>query len=234
VTEGNRAPVRPARGGPRGRRGLTALGLAAGLLLAGCGGDASAEPEGHDHHSGGVEAPATVDGEASPYQGLHLEDPYKKPAFTLTDTTGAPYDFAARTADGPTLLFFGYTNCPDVCPTTMADVALGLRSVDPAVAGRTTVVFVTTDPARDTPEVLGEYLGRFDADLPVSFVGLTGTQEEIEQAQLAAGVPLAQDDGQAHSALLLLYGTDGEADVAFDAENTGRDIATDLAVVAAG
>jgi protein SCO1/2 len=229
VTEGNRVPLRPARG----RRGLTALALAAGLLLAGCGGGASAEPEGHDQHSGSAEAPATVAEEASPYQGIHLQDPYQKPAFTLTDTAGAPYDFAARTAAGPTLLFFGYTNCPDVCPTTMADVALGLRSVDPAVAARTTVVFVTTDPARDTPEVLGEYLGRFDADLPVSFVGLSGTQEQIEQAQLAAGVPLAQDDGQAHSALLLLYGTDGEADVAFDAENTGRDIATDLAVVAA-
>jgi len=228
VTEGNRAPVRPARG----RRGPTALALAAGLLLAGCGGDASAEGEGHDHS--GAAAPATVADEASPYEGVHLQDPYQKPAFTLTDTTGAPYDFGARTAAGPTLLFFGYTNCPDVCPTTMADVALGLRSVDRAVAERTTVVFVTTDPARDTPEALGQYLGHFDADLPTSFVGLTGSQEQIEQAQLAAGVPLAQDDGTAHSALLLLYGTDGEADVAFDAENTGRDIATDLAVVAAG
>jgi len=227
VTEGNRVPVRPARG----RRGPTALALAAGLLLAGCGGDASAEGEGHDHAGG--EAPATVAEEASPYQGVHLQDPYQKPAFTLTDTTGAPYDFTARTAAGPTLLFFGFTNCPDVCPTTMADVALGLRSVDPAVAERTTVVFVTTDPARDTPEALGQYLGRFDADLPTSFVGLTGSQEQIEQAQLAAGVPLAQDGGQAHSALLLLYGTDGEADVAFDAENNGRDIATDLALVAA-
>lgn len=227
MTAGNRAPRRPTRV----RRGPIGLALAAGLLLSGCGGDASAEAEGHDH--GGAEAPATVAEDASPYQGLHLEDPYQKPSFTLTDQAGAPYDFPARTADGPALLFFGYTNCPDVCPSTMADVALALRGVDAEVAERTTVVFVTTDPARDTPEVLGEYLGRFDADLPTSFVGLTGDQEQVEQAQLAAGVPLAQDGGQAHSALLLLYGTDGEADVAFDAENTGRDIATDLALVAA-
>jgi protein SCO1 len=231
VTEGNRAPRRPTWG----RRGPTGLALAAGLLLSGCGSDASAGAEagaeGHDH--GTAEAPATVAGDAGPYRGLHLEDPYQKPSFTLTDQTGAPYDFAARTAAGPTLLFFGYTNCPDVCPTTMADVTLALRGVDAAVAERTNVVFVTTDPARDTPEVLGEYLGQFDADLPTSFVGLTGDQELVEQAQLAAGVPLAQDDGQAHSALLLLYGTDGEADVAFDAGNTGRDIATDLALVAA-
>jgi protein SCO1/2 len=228
VTDGTRAPVRPIRG----RRGLTALALAAGLLLTACSADAEADAEAHDH-SGGAAAPATVADDAGPYEGVHLQDPYQKPSFTLTDTTGAPYDFTARTADGPALLFFGFTNCPDICPTTMADVALGLRSVDPAVAERTTVVFVTTDPARDTPEVLGEYLGRFDADLPTSFVGLTGTQEQIDQAQLSAGVPLAQDGGQAHSALLLLYGTDGEADVAFDAENSGRDIAADLALVAA-
>lgn len=223
MSSANRAPGRTTR------RGLTALALAAGLLLSGCGGEA--EAEGHDHSAG--EPPATVSESPSPYQGLHLRDPYQKPSFTLTDSTGAPYDFAARTGQGPTLLFFGFTNCPDICPSTMADVALALRDVEPDVAASTTVVFVTTDPARDTPEVLGEYLGRFDADLPTSFVGLTGDQEQIDQAQLAAGVPLAQDGGESHSALLLLYGTDGEADVAFDAGNSSRDIAADLALVAA-
>ena len=223
------------------RTGLAALVATAGLLLAGCGGDAdattdSAASEEHEHDMGAMEAPATVqdDGAASPYSGLHLQDPYQKPEFTLTDSTGASFDFAERTAAGPTLLFFGYTNCPDVCPTTMADVALALRTTDPAVVAETTVVFVTTDPARDTPEVLGEYLGRFDADLGTEFVGLTGDQAQIEQAQLAAGVPLAEDNGQTHSAMLLLYGTDGEADVAFNGGNTATDIAHDLAVVAAG
>jgi protein SCO1/2 len=221
-------PARPA---------LTALVLAGGLLLAGCGGDADAQApaaEMSGHSMASMAPPATVadDGHET-YAGLHLADPYTKPEFTLTDTTGAPFDFGARTAAGPTLLFFGYTNCPDVCPTTMADVALALRTTDPAVVARTNVVFVTTDPARDTPPVLGEFLGRFDADLGTSFVGLTGDQAQVEQAQLAAGVPLAQDNGESHSALLLLYGTDGKADVAFNAANTARDIAHDLAVVAA-
>jgi protein SCO1/2 len=221
--------------GPARRRGLVALAVSAGLLLTGCGGSAGAggqmQDMAHDHTA--TEPPATVSGPASPYSGLYLQQPYQKPSFTLTDTTGAPYDFAARTGAGPTLLFFGYTHCPDVCPTTMADVMVALRTVDPAVAQRTTVVFVTTDPARDTPPVLGAYLDQFDTDLPTQFVGLTGDQDQIDRAQLAAGVPLAQEMGQTHSALLLLYGTKGEAHVAFDAGNTGRDIAHDLALVAA-
>ncbi len=213
------------------RRPLAAAVLAAGLLLAGCGGSAEADG-GHDHSAG--EAPATVSGPSNPYEGLYLQNPFQKPQFTLTDQSGATYDFAAQTADGPTLLFFGYTNCPDICPTTMADVAIALQSVDQAVAERTHVVFVTTDPARDSPEVLGEYLARFGTGVAPAIVGLTGDQSEIDAAQLAAGVPLAEEMGQQHSSLLLLYGTDGEASVAFDAGNTSRDIAHDLAVVAEG
>ncbi|WP_091563894.1 SCO family protein [Klenkia taihuensis] len=213
----------------RARRAVVPALLAAGLLLAGCGGTAEADA-GHDHSGG--EAPATVSGPSNPYDGLYLQDPYQKPEFTLTDQSGAAYDFSAQTADGPTLLFFGYTNCPDICPTTMADVAVALQTVDPAVAERTHVVFVTTDPTRDTPEVLGEYLARFGTGPAPAIVGLTGDQSQIDAAQLAAGVPLAEDMGQQHSSLLLLYGTDGEASVAFDAGNTSRDIAHDLALVA--
>ncbi|SDN48003.1 protein SCO1/2 [Klenkia soli] len=219
----------------RRSRPLAALGLAAGLLLAGCGGSAeadSASGSGHDHAAG--EAPATVSGPSNPYDGLYLQNPYQKPQFTLTDQTGAAYDFAAQTADGPTLLFFGYTNCPDICPTTMADVAIALQSVDQDVAEKTHVVFVTTDPARDSSAVLGEYLARFGTGEAPAIVGLTGDQAQIDAAQLAAGVPLAEEMGQQHSSLLLLYGTDGEASVAFDAGNTSRDIAHDLALVAAG
>src|SRR5919107_4375449 len=114
----------------------------------------------------------------------------------------------------------------------MADVAVALRMSDPTLAEQVQLVFVTTDPATDSPEVLGEYLGRFDADLPVRFVGLTGDQDAIDQAQLSAGVPLAEDAGRLPSSLLLLYGTDDEAQVAFDAGNTARDIADDLEAVA--
>ena len=209
------------------RPALPALFVVGALLLAGCS-EPAAGDEGHDH----AQAPAVVEAPEDRYAGLDLAEPYRRPAFTLTDTTGAAYDFKAATAGRPTLLFFGYTNCPDVCPTTMADVAVALRGLEPELAGQVQVVFVTTDPAFDTPQVLGEYLDRFDADLLTPFVGLTGDQEAIDQAQLSAGVPLAEDEGRLHSSLLLLYGTDDEAPVAFDAGNTARDIADDLRLVA--
>ncbi|TYP86947.1 SCO family protein [Blastococcus xanthinilyticus] len=212
------------------RRSAPALLLAAGVLLAGCGSSAdTGATEAHDHSGG---APAVVEGPDDTYAGLDLPEPYRKPSFTLTDTSGEPYDLAAETAGRPTLLFFGYTDCPDVCPTTMANVAVALRQLDPALAEQVQVVFVTTDPATDTPEVLGEYLGGFDADLPTSFVGLTGDQAAIEQAQLSAGVPQAEDDGRLHSTQLLLYGADDEADVAFLAGTPWEDIAADLELVA--
>ncbi|MDK3258162.1 SCO family protein [Blastococcus capsensis] len=215
----------------RSRSCLPALLFTATVLVAGCGGAADGSTGEHDHSAG---APAVVEAPEDEYAGLDLTEPYRRPSFTLTDTTGAPYDFEAATGGEPTLLFFGYTNCPDICPTTMADVAVALRGLEPELAEQVQVVFVTTDPATDTPEVLGEYLDRFDADLPTSFVGLTGDQAAIDKAQLAAGVPQAEDNGRLHSTLLLLYGADDAAHVAFDAGNTARDIADDLRVVAGG
>ena len=167
------------------------------------------------------------------------------PKFKSTDITGVDYGSTLALTDHhgkarrleefrgkAVVLFFGFANCPDVCPTTLADIAVALRTLDAATAKQVQVVFVTTDPKRDTPQVLRQWLDRFDADLPVQFVGLTGSQQDLDQAQLAAGVPVAEDDGQTHSALLLLYGHDDKAHVAFDAGNSGRDIAHDLRIVA--
>jgi protein SCO1 len=214
------------------RPALAALSLSALLSVTACGGGTADADGGDGTGHGHADAPAAVEAPEDRYAGLDLAEPYRRPSFTLTDTTGAPFDFKSATAGRPTLLFFGYTNCPDICPTTMADVAVALRGLDEPLLSDLQVVFVTTDPATDSPEVLGEYLGRFDADLPVRFVGLTGDQATIDQAQLSTGVPLAEDQGRLHSSLLLLYGTDDEAHVAFDAGNTSRDIAADLRLVA--
>ena len=206
------------------RPGPCALLLASALALSACG--TATAGGGHDHSA--ASGPAAVEGADDTYAGLDLAEPYRRPTFTLTDTNGAAFDFKTATAGKPTLLFFGYTNCPDVCPTTMADIAVALRGLDAALVRQVQVVFVTTDPARDTPAVLGAWLGRFDADLPGPWIGLTGDQATINQAQLSTGVPLAEDDGKLHSSLLLLYGSDDEAHVAFDAGNTAKDIAADL------
>ncbi|WP_236832878.1 SCO family protein [Blastococcus sp. KM273128] len=176
-------------------------------------------------------AEISTSADAGPYAGRELSDPRPRPDFTLTAQGGARFDFAQETSGQPTLLFFGYANCPDVCPTTMADVALALRSVPEDVAARTQVVFVTTDPARDTPKFLGEYLARFDAELPNRFVGLTGTPAEVESAQGAAEVSLAEAGGTMHATSLLLYGPDDVARVMFSAGDTAEEIAEDLTTV---
>ena len=133
-----------------------------------------------------------------------------KPDFTLTDTSGHPYDFRARTQGQLTLLYFGYTHCPDVCPITMATLAGALSNL-PGVAA--TVVFVTTDPARDTPARLRSWLDQYDTH----FVGLTGTPAQLAAAQRAAGVSVAiadQPDAHGnyavgHAASVLTYTPDG-------------------------
>jgi len=206
---------------------VAALLVAAGLGLTACG---SAGPGA----AAAQDPVASVAAHQGKYDGVDLDPPYQRPQFRLTSDTGGTYDFTTATKGKPTLLFFGYTNCPDVCPTTMADIAVALRSVGPELARQVQVVFVTTDPKRDTTARLAEWLGRFDADLPTKFVGLTGSQQVLDQAQLSAGVPVAQDGGQTHSALLLLYGADDKAHVAFDAGNSPKDIAHDLKLVANG
>jgi protein SCO1 len=166
------------------------------------------------------------------YAGLGLTPPQPRPQFTLTDTAGKPYRFGQATAGKPTLLYFGYTHCPDVCPTTMADISQALQAAPAAIRQEAQVVFVTTDVKRDTPAVLGSYLRQFDPGLPNPFVGLTGSQAEIDAAQVAAHVTLAEDEGQTHSAEVLLYGSDDYAHVAFlQSTDEARQMTHDLVLV---
>ncbi len=96
--------------------------------------------------------------------------------FALIDQDGEPFstvDLAGR----PYAIFFGYTHCPDVCPTTLFEMSEALKKLGPD-ADRLTVVFVSVDPARDTPELLKNYLGAFDGRI----VGLTGSAENVDKA----------------------------------------------------
>src|ERR1700719_3775317 len=131
-------------------------------------------------------APAQQHSEIT-YRGGLVTPPLPKPRFVLTDASGAPFDFWNRTLGSVTLLFFGYTNCPDQCPMHMSNIGMALGKLPPDVADRVKLVFVTTDPSRDTPAALRHWLDRFDK----RFVGLTGTETALAAVQRAAGVPTA-------------------------------------------
>ena len=112
---------------------------------------------------------------------------------------------------------------------------LALKAVPAAVARKTWVVFVTTDVKTDTAPVLAKWLGNFSAGSPAHWVGLRGTQAEIDAAQAAAHVTVAEDAGKTHSAQVLLYGPDDYAHVTFVASSTERQqMEHDLPLVSAG
>ena len=143
-------------------------------------------------------------GESGPYSGRNLPYPLQKPDFTFTDVNGQAYDFRAETEGFVTLLFFGYTSCPDICPIHMANIGAVLRDLPSETAERIKVVFVTTDPERDTPERMRDWLARVHP----SFIGLTGPLEEVHAAEAALLLPssvieqrhVAVDSAAAHAA----------------------------------
>jgi protein SCO1/2 len=188
---------------------------AAGLLASGRG-----EGDPGDEERGGGWA-GTVLGEAQ-----------EKPDIRLTTTAGTPYDLLTATEGKLTLVMFGYTNCPDVCPINLATLEAALDELGPEVAHATEVVFVTADPARDTPAVLRSYLDRYSTD----FVGLTGTPDEVVQAQRLAQVPVAvrdepDDDGGytvGHATQIIAYQPDGVARTVYPFGTRQQDWIRDL------
>jgi protein SCO1/2 len=125
---------------------------------------------------------------ADTFSGAVLHQQYTVPTTRLTDTEGQPFSLASSTDKRLTLLFFGYTHCPDECPTTMATLASAVTRLDDSDKANVQVVFVTTDPARDTRPVLRHWLDRFDP----AFVGLTGPLARIKQIGTQVGVPIAK------------------------------------------
>jgi len=146
------------------------------------------------------------------YRGGVVTPPIPKPKFTLRDTSGNPFDFWIETKGYVTLLFFGYTHCPDVCPTHMAFLASALRTQPGDVRKQVKVVFVTTDPNRDNPQLLRTWLDHFDKQ----FIGLLGDEKTIRAAQSAANLPVADNDSSyEHSAFILAYTKDDFAHIIY-------------------
>jgi protein SCO1 len=125
---------------------------------------------------------------AQTFYGAVLHTPYHAPTTELTDTEGKPYSLADSTHERLTLVFFGYTHCPDECPLTMSTLASALLQLDDSDRENVQVVFVTTDPARDTGPVIRHWLDRFSP----SFVGLTAPLPTIKKVATDVGVPIAK------------------------------------------
>lgn len=164
--------------------------------------------------------------------GPQVTPPFPKPDMVLTTTEGKPFDFKKETDGQVTLLFFGYTHCPDVCPVHLANIGAVLQKLGPEVSNQVKVVFVTTDPKRDTPEAVRAFLDKFDR----RFIGLVGDSMVVKQAleQLKMGVPIFEPGPTdssytiGHSAVVFAYTRDNVAHVVYPFGIRQQDWAKDL------
>jgi len=130
--------------------------------------------------------------------------------FTLVDDSGSPVTESALSGR-PTAMYFGYTFCPEVCPTTLLDLSRWIQKLGPD-ADKLNYVFVTVDPQRDTPQLMHAYLSSFDKHIR----GFTGTPEQIAAMAREYRVyykKVPTDDGgyvMDHSAIIYLMGPDGK------------------------
>jgi protein SCO1/2 len=170
-----------------------------------------------------------------------------RPQFHSTDITGAPYGqgFALTDHDGrprtledfrgkAVVLFFGFAHCPDVCPTTLADIAGALKQLG-ADAQRVQVLMVTVDPERDTPEVLKKYVSAFDP----GFLGLRGdlaatrkvaSEFKIYFEKRKQGESYTVD----HSAQSYVIDPQGRLRLLVRHDRIGQDLAADLRTILRG
>ncbi|MFI9170542.1 SCO family protein [Streptomyces lincolnensis] len=171
-----------------------ALLAAATLTLSACGsgGEDSGSPVSVVSEEPGSDKAATV-----------LDQPFEKPDLVLTDTQGKKYDLRAATKGKPTLLYFGYTHCPDICPTTMSNIAVAKKQLPKAEQDELQVVFVTTDPARDTPAELGKWLKGIDP----TFVGLTGSFATIQSSARTLGISIEPTRKDKNGKAVSMHGT---------------------------
>ncbi|MEU0856828.1 SCO family protein [Streptomyces griseofuscus] len=182
-----------------------ALLAAATLTLSACGGQkADSSTVSAVSQDSGSSGPATV-----------LDQPWAKPGLVLTDTHGKKYDLRKETQGHPTLLYFGYTHCPDICPTTMSNIAVAAqKSLTPAQRADLRVVFVTTDPGRDTPAALGSWLKGIDP----RFIGLTGDFKSVQAAARSVGISVEPTTKDKNGKLVSVHGTQV---LAFSPKNNG-------------
>ncbi|MEV5434420.1 SCO family protein [Streptomyces sp. NPDC052682] len=174
-----------------------ALTVTAALTLSACGGGGT-ESRGRDNAfevSGGDARPGKT--------WTALDTPFTKPDVVLTDTHGKQFDLRKETQGKATLIYFGYTHCPDVCPLVMSNIGVAYSKLPKAEREQMRVVFITSDPARDTPEHLGTWLrGAAGPD----FTGLSGDFNTIQAAARSVGVSIEAPVKDKHGKIVSTHG----------------------------
>lgn len=163
--------------------------------------------------------------------GIQLQSPRVADDFTLTASTGEEMslsDFRGKYV----AVFFGYTYCPDVCPTTLNDLQQMLKELGDPKADDVQVIMVSIDPERDTPDQLETYLGYFNP----SFIGMTGTVEEIQPVASQFGIFFEKQPGSTntsylvdHTSAVTVIDPEGHVRMIFTYGVKGADMASDIA-----
>lgn len=162
------------------------------------------------------------------FHGTVIQSPEPSHNFTLTGVNGdvSLSDFRGKIV----LIYFGYTFCPDICPGTLGNVAQALRDMG-AKAEDVQLIMVSLDPERDTPEKLAEYMNHFHP----SFIGITGTKEQLDEVASLYGIYYQKNEGSNvtgylidHTATLLVLDREGYLKLVFPYGVTAQDIADDL------
>lgn len=161
--------------------------------------------------------------------GTAIDPPQLLPATRLVGQDGAPFDRTALQGHW-SLMFFGFTHCPGICPLTLTTLAQVRKELDSlAPEARPHVVFVSVDPDRDTPQQIAAYLPQFDS----SFVGVTGTRAAIDEFTAALGVAHKKIDAGAddymvdHTAAIMLVDPKGRRVAVFSPPFSAEHLASD-------
>jgi len=160
-------------------------------------------------------------------RGSIITPPWTAPQIKLTDHNGQAFSLSNQRGK-VVLLYFGYVNCPDECPLTMAHLKLARESLGDR-AKDVQVIMVSTDPARDTPQALKDFMGHFDP----SFLGLTGTQAELQKTWMDYGVTV-ENGGETHSTFLYVIDPAGNVRETFLPDAEPNDIARDISLLLKG